>query len=115
MINLVSVTNPDISPEPSEQANPVSIIEDHDNTDPVSDASDHTVVTTLDKLIPVTGFTLYKIHYFPTHVTGPEPLMYVTLHTLGHPIKAMIDSATTSTLIGPKGMEVLSPIELNSR
>ena len=53
------------------------------------------------------AYHLSELYYMPTPLLGTLPLLFITLSVGNQPLKALIDSGTTRTFVGPEGLREL--------
>ena len=56
-------------------------------------------------------FRLSEIPYAPTVISGPEPLLLITLDVLGRPVKALVDTGASRTFTGPVGVRLAQELD----
>ena len=57
-------------------------------------------------------FKVSDIPYQPTPFSGPETLMYITLHILGNPIKALVNTGAIRSFAGSDGLDLFKKLGL---
>ena len=57
-------------------------------------------------------FRLSEIPYVPTVISGPDPLLFITLDVLGRQVTALVDKGSSRNFIGPVGVRLGQELKL---